>query len=100
MAKPTGGSSTYYDFPFKEWTTLNDLIEYLAEHRWGKFSPNLKDIFKASARWGDKDGTTIEYDANKLLYYSCRVLQQAVGQTKLRDALQRLLEDPQFGGKK
>lgn len=99
-SKSTGGPSSYYDFPFKSWVTLNDFIEHLAEHRWGKFSPNLKDILKAVVRWGDKDGTTVEYDANKLLYYSCRVLQQAAGQDKLREALQKILEDPQFGGKK
>lgn len=95
----TGGPSAYYDFPFKDWVTLNDQIEYIAEHRWGKFSPALKDIFKALARWGSKEGTTINYDAKKIVYYGLRVLRQAAGTDAVRSYLKELLEDPQFGGK-
>ena len=98
-SRPDGGPSAYYDFPFKEWVTLNDQIEHLAEHRWGKFSPALKDIFKALARWGSKEGTTINYDAKKIVYYGLRVLRQAAGTDAVRSYLKELLEDPQFGGK-
>ena len=94
--KPTGGPSSYYDLPFNEWKTSNDMIEHLADPRWGKFSPGLKDIFKAIVRWGDKDGTTQEYDANKIIYYGCRVLRQIGGNKAVRKALEDLLDNQQF----
>ena len=97
--KPTGGPSSYYDFPYSEWITTNDQMEYLAEHKWGKFGIHLKDIFKGLCRWGDKDGTSVEYDAKKIIYYGVRVLRMLVGVEKTREYLQTLLDDKQFGGK-
>lgn len=91
-----GSASAYYDLPFKSWVTTNDMIEYLAETRWGKFSPGLKDVFKALVRWGEKDGTDNEYDANKIIYYGCRVLRQLNGNEAVRKTLQGLLDHPQF----
>ena len=56
---PTGGPSSYYDMPFNTWITTNDMMEHLAEHKWGRYGIHLKDIFKGICRWGDKAGTTI-----------------------------------------
>lgn len=96
VVKPTGGPSSYYDFPFDQWTTTNDMMEYLAEEKWGSFSISFKDVFKALCRWGDKDGTNYEYDARKIIYYGCRVLRKIVGTEGLRSYLQELLDDEQF----
>lgn len=95
----TGGPSSYYDMPFKDWVTTNDMMEYLAEHKWGKFGIHLKDIFKGLCRWGDKEGTTVEYDTKKIIYYGTRILKMLVGVQKTREYLVQLLEDPQFKGK-
>lgn len=94
-----GGMSPYYDYP-PDWTTLNDYIEHKSEHQWGKFSFHLANIEKAMCRWGDKAGTTIEYDARKIIYSGCRVLKMIVGVVPLRKYLQQLLDDPQFKEKK
>lgn len=96
MVAPQGGPSKYYDMPFSEWTTTNDMMEYLAEHKWGRYGIHLKDILKGICRWGDKQGTTIEYDARKIIYYGVRVLQLAVGRTEMRAYLREILHDPQF----
>jgi len=72
------------------------MMEYLAEHKWGKYGIHLKDIFKGLCRWGDKDGTTVEYDTKKIIYYGVRVLRLVVGTPKMREYLQSLLDDPQF----
>jgi hypothetical protein len=93
---PHGGPSSYYDLPFKEWVTVNDMMEYLAEHKWGKFGIHLKDIFKGICRWGDKEGTTVEYDTKKIIYYGCRILMMISGKDGLRKYLQGILDDPQF----
>lgn len=93
---PTGGPSSYYDMPFSEWVTTNDMMEYLAEHKWGRYGIHLKDIFKGICRWGDKEGTTLVYDAKKIIYYGVRILQLAVGREKMREYLKELLNDPQF----
>lgn len=92
-----GGPSDYYDFP-ASWTTFNDFIEYKSEAQWGKFSFHLGNIGKALCRWGDKSGTTTEYDAKKIIYSGVRVLKMIIGTEKTRDYLQRLLDDPQFKG--
>jgi len=94
--QPHGGPQSYYDMPFKDWCTTNDMMEYLAEHKWGKYGIHLKDIFKGLCRWGDKAGTTIEYDTRKSIYYGCRVLMMMVGSKGLRKYLQEILDDPQF----
>lgn len=93
---PTGGPSSYYDMPFSEWVTTNDMMEYLAEHKWGRYGIHLKDIFKGICRWGDKEGTTLVYDAKKIIYYGVRILQLAVGRTEMRAYLREILHDPQF----
>ena len=94
--KKTGGPSAYYDMPFKDWVTTNDMMEYLAEHKWGKYGIHLKDIFKGLCRWGDKDGTSVEYDTRKIIYYGVRVLRLVIGIKATRQYLQDLLDDPQF----
>lgn len=96
--KSDGGPSDYFDFP-ASWTTFNDFIEYKSEAQWGKFSFHLGNIGKALCRWGDKDGTSIEYDAKKIIYSGVRILKMIVGVQKTRDYLQRLLDDPQFKDK-
>lgn len=93
---PHGGPSSYYDMPFKNWVTVNDMMEYLAEQKWGKYGIHLKDIFKGLCRWGEKSGTTVEYDTRKIIYYGCRILQMVSGKKSLRDYLKELLDDPQF----
>jgi hypothetical protein len=92
----SGGPSSYYDMPYSTWVTTNDQMEYLAEHKWGKYAIHLKDIFKGLCRWGDKSGTTVEYDSRKVIYYGCRVLMMVVGAAELRVYLNELLGDKQF----
>ena len=94
--KPHGGPQSYYDMPFGSWVTTNDMMEYLAEHKWGKYGIHLKDIFKGLCRWGDKEGTTTIYDTRKVIYYGCRVLMMQVGAKVLREYLVELLDDKQF----
>ena len=94
----TGGPSSYYDMPYGDWITTNDQMEYLAENKWGRYGIHLKDIFKGLCRWGDKNGTSLEYDSEKIIYYGCRVMRMISGNQKLRDYLQKLLDDPQFKG--
>lgn len=94
--EPHGGPSSYYDLPFSRWVTVNDMMEYLAEHKWGKFGIHLKDIFKGVCRWGDKEGTTVEYDTKKIIYYGCRILMMVSGKQGLRTYLHSILNDPQF----
>jgi hypothetical protein len=94
--QPHGGPQSYYDAPYHEWVTTNDQMEYLAELKWGKYAIHLKDIFKGLCRWGDKEGTTIEYDTRKIIYYACRVLKMIVGVSSMRVYLQEILDDKQF----
>lgn len=98
--KSDGGLAKYYDLPFSEWVTVNDMAEYLAEHKWGKYGIHLKDIFKGICRWGEKSGTTVEYDTRKVIYYGARILRMLVGVDKTREYLNELLNDKQFAGKK
>lgn len=90
-----GGPSGYYDWP-TEWNTLNDFIEDKSVKQWKGFSFHLGNIVKAVTRWGDKAGTTEEYDAKKIIYSGCRVLKMIIGKEKLREYLQSLLDDTQF----
>jgi hypothetical protein len=96
--KSDGGPSSYFDFP-ASWTTFNDFIEHKSEHQWNKFSFHLGNIGKAICRWGDKNGTTEEYDAKKIIYSGVRILKMLIGAKATRDYLQRLLDDPQFKDK-
>jgi len=92
-----GGPTDYYDFP-ESWTTFNDFIEYKSEWQWREFSFHLGNIGKALCRWGDKNGTGIDYDAKKIIYSGVRVLKMIIGVEATREYLQRLLDDPQFKG--
>ncbi len=91
----TGGPSSYYDFPVGA-QTLNDLMEYKAYGSWGADSIHLKDIMKAAYRWGEKSGTTKDYDARKIMYYAARLLLHYGGTDAVREALTKMLNDPQF----
>lgn len=94
--KPTGGPSKYYDIPFADWTTTNDMVEFLSVTRWKEYSAHMKEILKALVRWGSKDGTTEAYDAKKVIYYGARILRMVSGNKAMRDYLQGLLDDKQF----
>jgi hypothetical protein len=64
----TGGSTpSQYALP-KEAIELQDLIE----HRNMDFSTG--NIFKATYRLGTKDGVSLEYDLNKIIYFAKRKL--------------------------
>lgn len=90
-----GGPASYYDFP-ESWKTFNDFIEGKSQTQWLGFSFHLGNIGKALCRWGDKDGTSIEYDAKKIIYSGVRVLKMIIGVEATRLYLFRLLDDPQF----
>lgn len=92
---PDGGPQQYYDFD-QGWKTLNDIIEWLSYNKWGDNSWQLGNIFKATFRWGDKEGTSKEYDARKIIYYGFRLLNSIVGVGKSKEYLQQLLDDQQF----
>lgn len=94
--KSEGGPSSYYDFPFHLWVTVNDSLEYLAFNVWGPYSVHFKDIFKAGFRWGRKGGTTKEYDAKKIIYSGLRLLGMVAGKEAVYTYLQELIEDKQF----
>jgi len=93
-----GGPASYYDYP-EDWNTQNDYIETKSKYQWKEHSFHLGNISKAITRWGDKGGTTIEYDAKKIIYSACRVLMIIVGVNKMRSYLEELLDDKQFKGK-
>lgn len=65
--KLTGWSSNYYELP-KGATELQDLIEY----RGMNFS--IGNIFKAAYRLGEKPGTEVVYDLEKIIWYAQREL--------------------------
>ena len=92
----TGGPATYYDLPFWEWKTLNDMLEHLAVKQWGAYSLHFKDMAKALVRFGVKTGTSKEYDIEKMIYSGCRAMVMLSGKDSLREYLKRLLDDPQF----
>ena len=66
VVKSTGGSTTYYDLPDGA-SDLGDIIEHTA------MPFNLANIFKACKRIGQKAGTDIEYDLNKMEYFLKRI---------------------------
>lgn len=100
LSKPDGGPAEYYDLPFKDWVTVNDMVEYLSDKQWGKQSWIFKDIIKACTRFGKKSGTDETYDAKKIIYYGARLLMSLGGKQVVRDYLQQLLDDKQFQGDK
>ena len=73
--KSDGKDSSYYNFP-KDCTTLNDLIEYK------DMSFAHGNIFKAAYRLGHKEGISLEYDLNKIIYYAERMLKKVKGDKK------------------
>jgi len=93
--KSDGGSSAYYDFP-DDWVTLNDLMDYKAQHQWGPLSFHMGNINKASFRFGEKDGTSKVYDVNKIIYSGLRCKLMLEDKDAVRRYLQELLDDPQF----
>ncbi|MEL6509033.1 MAG: hypothetical protein AAFQ32_04525 [Pseudomonadota bacterium] len=60
--KSDGGSSSYYSLP-EDASELNDLIE----HKQMSFARG--NLFKALYRLGNKEGTDVEYDLNKMEYF-------------------------------
>ena len=62
-----GGSANYYDLPPNA-EQLLDLIEFR------NMNGNIKDIFKACYRLGQKEGTSEIYDVQKMVLYSIREL--------------------------
>ena len=94
--KPDGGPAEYYDLPFRDWVTVNDMVEFLSEKQWGKYSWIFKDILKACTRFGKKSGTDEAYDAKKIIYYGCRLLMSVADKATTREYLQQLLDDKQF----
>ena len=94
--KPDGGPAGYYDLPFKDWVTVNDMVEYLSDKQWGKHSWIFKDILKAVTRFGKKVGTEEAYDAKKIIYYGVRLLMSVTDKATARKYLQQLLDDKQF----
>ena len=94
--KTDGGSSAYYNAPFQEFTTVNDMIDYYSKNFWGWRSYIFKDIMKAVARFGRKEGTDESYDAKKIIYYGCRLLISVTDKKTVQDYLQQLLDDKQF----
>jgi hypothetical protein len=90
-----GGPSNYYDFQ-PHWVTWNDLADDRSVSQWKEHSFHLGNIGKALMRWGNKGGTTKEYDARKIIYSALRVLQMLKGKDEVRRYLQSLLDDPQF----
>ena len=91
-----GGPQLYYDLPFKDWVTVNDMVEYLSDKQWGKHSWIFKDILKACTRFGKKSGTDEAYDAKKIIYYGARLLMSVTDKATTRKYLQQLLDDKQF----
>ena len=92
-----GGPSEYYDFQ-KGWSTWNDINDYKAKNQWLEYSFHLGNIGKVLMRWGDKEGTSLQYDTKKIIYSGCRILMMMVGVEETRAYLQKLLDDPQFKG--
>ena len=60
-----GDGNDYYDLPLNA-LQLQDLIEFK------NMNANIKDIFKACWRKGDKKGVDEIYDVEKMVYYSLR----------------------------
>jgi len=95
---PDGGPAEYYDLPPNP-KTLNDLLEYKGDKHWLGDSFHLSNIVKAAWRWGIKSGVDKAYDARKFIYSGVRLLLKYQGLEETRATLQKLLDDPQFGGK-
>ena len=73
--KSDGGSTSYYDLP-EGAKDIGDLIEFR------NMSYNLANIFKACYRLGEKDGTEVLYDINKIIYFANRIKRQVENGTR------------------
>ena len=93
--KSNGGPSKYYDFE-PDWATWNDFADYKSTHQWKEHSFHLGNVGKVLCRWGDKEGTTKDYDARKIVYSGLRTLLMLEGKDSVREYLNSLLEDNQF----
>ncbi len=60
--KSDGGSTSYYDLP-EHATELRHLISHKA------MSKSRGDIFKACYRLGEKEGSDVLYDLNKMKFF-------------------------------
>ena len=69
ISDPEGGSSEYYELP-ADAEEMQDLIE----HKNMNFA--MGNVFKACYRYGEKDGTTMEYDLYKIIWYANRELRR------------------------
>ena len=58
-----GGSTSYYAIP--EWATE---LRHPMEHK--NMTPDQANIFKAAYRLGEKSGTSLEYDLNKIIFFA------------------------------
>jgi len=67
--KSDGWKTDYYKLP-PEAEEIQDLIEYK------NMNFAVANIFKACYRLGQKEGTTPEYDLNKILFFTQRELQR------------------------
>lgn len=64
-----GGNANYYQLP-EDAVEMQDLIE----HRGMNFAQG--NMFKAMYRLGEKEGTTMQYDLNKIIWYAERELRR------------------------
>ena len=94
--KSDGGPAHYYDAPFHQFITVNDMVDWYSEKHWGWRSYIFKDILKACTRFGKKAGTDEAYDTKKIIYYGCRLLMSVTDKPTTRKYLQQLLDDKQF----
>lgn len=65
--KSDGGSSSYYAIPAAA-VDLLDLIEFK------NMNFAVGNIFKASYRLGEKEGTDLQYDLRKIIFFAQREL--------------------------
>lgn len=64
-----GGSTDYYTLP--KWATeLRHLIAFK------KMNFNVGNIFKAAYRLGEKQGTDLRYDLNKIIFFAQAELEE------------------------
>lgn len=68
MTDVTGGDNGLYDFP-EGTTCFADLADHMGFNR--------ACILKSVLRWGEKNGTTLEYDLQKIIWYAERELWDA-----------------------
>jgi hypothetical protein len=74
-----GGSTSYYGIP--EWASE---LRHLMEHK--KMTPDQANIFKASYRLGEKSGTSMEYDLNKIIFFA-NCIKERIARERSNDAI-------------